>query len=92
MYCFLNHLSVVLRCLPFLQLFQPEVHGGLIFTSPRAVEAVRMCLEAEERRDGGEIQYIVAPCTSSIDPLKTCVQLDVLWDLCPVFLDCKLTF
>lgn len=34
------------------QLFQPEKHGGLIFTSPRAVEAVRMCLEAEERQEG----------------------------------------
>uniref|UniRef100_A0A8C2X8U2 Uroporphyrinogen-III synthase n=1 Tax=Cyclopterus lumpus TaxID=8103 RepID=A0A8C2X8U2_CYCLU len=33
------------------KLFQPEKHGGLIFTSPRAVEAVRMCLEAEERRE-----------------------------------------
>uniref|UniRef100_A0A8D0ANZ0 Uroporphyrinogen-III synthase n=1 Tax=Sander lucioperca TaxID=283035 RepID=A0A8D0ANZ0_SANLU len=33
------------------KLFQPEKHGGLIFTSPRAVEAVKMCLEAEERRE-----------------------------------------
>ncbi|MEQ2210142.1 hypothetical protein XENOCAPTIV_008905 [Xenoophorus captivus] len=32
------------------KLFQPEKYGGLIFTSPRAVEAVKMCLEAEERR------------------------------------------
>eukprot|EP00066_Takifugu_rubripes_P000575 XP_003961197.1 PREDICTED: uroporphyrinogen-III synthase [Takifugu rubripes] len=31
------------------KLFQPEKHGGLIFTSPRAVEAVKMCLEAEKR-------------------------------------------
>lgn len=37
----------------FSQLFQPEKHGGLVFTSPRAVEAVQMCLEAEERREGG---------------------------------------
>lgn len=35
-----------------LKLFQPEKHGGLIFTSPRAVEAVKMCLEADERREG----------------------------------------
>uniref|UniRef100_A0A3Q3WZH3 Uroporphyrinogen-III synthase n=1 Tax=Mola mola TaxID=94237 RepID=A0A3Q3WZH3_MOLML len=34
-----------------LPLFQPEKHGGLIFTSPRAVEAVKMCLEAEGRRE-----------------------------------------
>lgn len=33
------------------KLFQPEKYGGLIFTSPRAVEAVRMCLEADERRE-----------------------------------------
>ncbi|XP_034716548.1 uroporphyrinogen-III synthase [Etheostoma cragini] len=33
------------------KLFQPEEQGGLIFTSPRAVEAVKMCLEAEERRE-----------------------------------------
>ncbi|KAJ8284756.1 hypothetical protein COCON_G00036060 [Conger conger] len=31
------------------RLFQPEKHGGLIFTSPRAVEAVRMCLEGNNR-------------------------------------------
>ncbi|XP_056153186.1 uroporphyrinogen-III synthase [Lampris incognitus] len=31
------------------KLFQPDKHGGLIFTSPRAVEAVRMCLKTEER-------------------------------------------
>ncbi|XP_075889557.1 uroporphyrinogen-III synthase isoform X2 [Nelusetta ayraudi] len=33
------------------KLFQPDKHGGLIFTSPRAVEAVRMCLDSEERRE-----------------------------------------
>ncbi|XP_030256060.1 uroporphyrinogen-III synthase isoform X1 [Sparus aurata] len=38
------------------KLFQPEKHGGLIFTSPRAVEAVKMCLEAEERREGEGIK------------------------------------
>ncbi|CAL8380014.1 unnamed protein product [Gadus morhua 'NCC'] len=31
------------------KLFQPDKHGGLIFTSPRAVEAVKMCVEAEGR-------------------------------------------
>ncbi|XP_066549228.1 uroporphyrinogen-III synthase isoform X2 [Amia ocellicauda] len=30
------------------KLFQPEKYGGLIFTSPRAVEALRRCLEGEE--------------------------------------------
>lgn len=32
------------------KLSQPDKHGGLIFTSPRAVEAVRMCLDSEEKR------------------------------------------
>ncbi|XP_024141091.1 uroporphyrinogen-III synthase isoform X1 [Oryzias melastigma] len=32
------------------KLFQPEKHGGLIFTSPRAVEAVKMCLEESKKR------------------------------------------
>ncbi|XP_061563833.1 matrix metallopeptidase-21 [Cololabis saira] len=36
---------------PYIKLFQPEKYGGLIFTSPRAVEAVKKCLEAEERRE-----------------------------------------
>ncbi|KAK7918792.1 hypothetical protein WMY93_010076 [Mugilogobius chulae] len=34
------------------KIFQPEKHGGLIFTSPRAVEAVRKCVE--ERRQEWE--------------------------------------
>ncbi|CAL1599605.1 unnamed protein product [Knipowitschia caucasica] len=34
------------------KIFQPEKHGGLIFTSPRAVEAVRMCVE--ERKEEWE--------------------------------------
>ncbi|KAJ8264464.1 hypothetical protein GJAV_G00149460 [Gymnothorax javanicus] len=33
------------------RLLKPEKHGGLIFTSPRAVEAVRMCLEENNRRE-----------------------------------------
>ncbi|XP_031671652.1 uroporphyrinogen-III synthase-like isoform X1 [Oncorhynchus kisutch] len=46
----LNTLSDKLLSL-LLQLFQPERHGGLIFTSPRAVEAVKMCLEDDERTE-----------------------------------------
>ncbi|KAM8888529.1 uroporphyrinogen-III synthase isoform 1-T2 [Synchiropus picturatus] len=34
------------------KLFQPKNHGGLIFTSPRAVEAVKMCLASDKKRDG----------------------------------------
>ncbi|XP_026206454.1 uroporphyrinogen-III synthase isoform X1 [Anabas testudineus] len=33
------------------KLFQPEKYGGLVFTSPRAVEAVEKCLGPEERRE-----------------------------------------
>ncbi|XP_036815556.1 uroporphyrinogen-III synthase isoform X4 [Oncorhynchus mykiss] len=45
-------LSLLLQLLSLLlQLFQPEQHGGLIFTSPRAVEAVKMCLEDDERTE-----------------------------------------
>uniref|UniRef100_A0A3B4ELL7 Uroporphyrinogen-III synthase n=2 Tax=Pygocentrus nattereri TaxID=42514 RepID=A0A3B4ELL7_PYGNA len=33
------------------KLFLPEKHGGLIFTSPRAVEAVKMCIESSARRE-----------------------------------------
>ncbi|KAI4888521.1 hypothetical protein NFI96_034166, partial [Prochilodus magdalenae] len=32
------------------RLFQPEKYGGLIFTSPRAVEAVNMCIESSTQR------------------------------------------
>uniref|UniRef100_A0A8C6M782 Uroporphyrinogen-III synthase n=3 Tax=Nothobranchius TaxID=28779 RepID=A0A8C6M782_NOTFU len=32
------------------KLLQPEKHGGLIFTSPRAVEAVKLCLEDKDRK------------------------------------------
>ncbi|CDR00234.1 unnamed protein product, partial [Oncorhynchus mykiss] len=48
----LQLLSLLLQLLSLLlQLFQPEQHGGLIFTSPRAVEAVKMCLEDDERTE-----------------------------------------
>uniref|UniRef100_A0AAX7V998 Tetrapyrrole biosynthesis uroporphyrinogen III synthase domain-containing protein n=1 Tax=Astatotilapia calliptera TaxID=8154 RepID=A0AAX7V998_ASTCA len=48
------------------KLFQPEKYGGLIFTSPRAVEAVRMCLEEDERREGEatNIPPLFFPCGS----------------------------
>ncbi|XP_070980540.1 matrix metallopeptidase-21 [Oncorhynchus clarkii lewisi] len=36
---------------PYIKLFQPEQHGGMIFTSPRAVEAVKMCVEDDERTE-----------------------------------------
>ncbi|XP_028332468.1 uroporphyrinogen-III synthase [Gouania willdenowi] len=36
------------------KIFQPEIHGGLIFTSPRAVEAVKTCLLPEETRQEWE--------------------------------------
>lgn len=49
------------------QLFQPEKYGGLIFTSPRAVEAVRMCLEADERREGDKHYFSPSCCISLIE-------------------------
>ncbi|XP_028826046.1 uroporphyrinogen-III synthase isoform X2 [Denticeps clupeoides] len=33
------------------RLFQPENHGGLIFTSPKAVEAVKMSLDTYNKRE-----------------------------------------
>ncbi|XP_057682294.1 uroporphyrinogen-III synthase [Corythoichthys intestinalis] len=54
------------------KLFQPEKHGGLIFTSPRAVEAVKMCLndrrEEWERsvKDKWNAVYVVGKATASL--------------------------
>lgn len=35
-----------------MQLSHPEGYGGLIFTSPRAVEAVELCLEKDNKTEG----------------------------------------
>lgn len=35
-----------------MQLSHPEGFGGLIFTSPRAVEAVKLCLEKDNKTEG----------------------------------------
>ena len=35
-----------------VQLSHPEGYGGLIFTSPRAVEAVELCLEKDSKTEG----------------------------------------
>ena len=35
-----------------VQLSHPEGYGGLIFTSPRAVEAVKLCLEKANKTEG----------------------------------------
>ncbi|XP_072523939.1 uroporphyrinogen-III synthase isoform X2 [Salminus brasiliensis] len=60
---------------PYIKLFQPEKHGGLIFTSPRAVEAVKMCLESSTRREEwGAVKdtwnrksvYVVGKATASL--------------------------
>ncbi|XP_034050394.1 uroporphyrinogen-III synthase isoform X1 [Thalassophryne amazonica] len=58
------------------KLFQPEKHGGLIFTSPRAVEAVKMSLEGEERREewnasvkdkwNTKLVYVVGKATAAL--------------------------
>uniref|UniRef100_A0A8C5K352 Uroporphyrinogen III synthase n=1 Tax=Jaculus jaculus TaxID=51337 RepID=A0A8C5K352_JACJA len=36
---------------PYIQLSHPEGFGGLIFTSPRAVEAVKLCLEKDNKTE-----------------------------------------
>lgn len=43
-----------------VQLSHPEGYGGLIFTSPRAVEAVELCLE-EDKKTEGEAGSAVSP-------------------------------
>ncbi|XP_061665635.1 uroporphyrinogen-III synthase isoform X2 [Syngnathoides biaculeatus] len=56
------------------KLFQPEKHGGLIFTSPRAVEAAKMCLEgrreewersAKAKWDAKSV-YVVGKATAAL--------------------------
>lgn len=55
------------------RLFQPERFGGLIFTSPRAVEAVRICLEnhkhewdtVKEKWNSKSV-YVVGKTTASL--------------------------
>lgn len=41
------------------QLFQPERFGGLIFTSPRAVEAVKICLDSHKHSESGSHDYSI---------------------------------
>lgn len=57
------------------KLFQPENHAGLIFTSPRAVEAVRKCIEAREHQEewnqvkdkwNSKSVYVVGKATASL--------------------------
>ncbi|XP_030631084.1 uroporphyrinogen-III synthase [Chanos chanos] len=57
------------------RLFQPEKHGGLIFTSPRAVEAMKMSIEASPMRDewnmvkekwNAKSIYVVGKATASL--------------------------
>ncbi|XP_026872588.2 uroporphyrinogen-III synthase isoform X2 [Electrophorus electricus] len=57
------------------RVFQPEKHGGLIFTSPRAVEAVKMCIENSALREewnmvkekwNAKSVYVVGKATASL--------------------------
>ncbi|KAK9966009.1 hypothetical protein ABG768_005063 [Culter alburnus] len=55
------------------RLFQPERFGGLIFTSPRAVEAVKICLDSHKHkweavRDkwNAKSVYVVGKATASL--------------------------
>uniref|UniRef100_M4AQ03 Uroporphyrinogen-III synthase n=1 Tax=Xiphophorus maculatus TaxID=8083 RepID=M4AQ03_XIPMA len=60
------------------KLFQPEKHGGLIFTSPRAVEAVKMCLDMGGRREEDDLvkddQHRVCVNLCSVCALLCAVQ------------------
>lgn len=46
--------SCKIKCLLLFgaQLSHPEGYGGLIFTSPRAVEAAELCLEKDNKTEG----------------------------------------
>lgn len=56
------------------KIFQPEKHGGLIFTSPRAVEAVRMCVEERKKEWDSSVKnkwnsksvYVVGKATAAL--------------------------
>lgn len=56
------------------KIFQPEKHGGLIFTSPRAVEAVNMCIEERKEEWGSSVKdkwntksiYVVGKATAAL--------------------------
>uniref|UniRef100_A0A673CKY5 Uroporphyrinogen-III synthase n=1 Tax=Sphaeramia orbicularis TaxID=375764 RepID=A0A673CKY5_9TELE len=56
------------------KIFQPEKHGGLIFTSPRAVEAVKMCIEERKEEWGSSVKdkwntksiYVVGKATAAL--------------------------
>ena len=85
------------RDVDIFQLFQPEKHGGLIFTSPRAVEAVKMCLEAEERREGEGIKSIYLENIITVAPIHIMVLIPcqcsvLLTEISRAFLDEMLSF
>uniref|UniRef100_A0A3B3ZCS7 Uroporphyrinogen-III synthase n=1 Tax=Periophthalmus magnuspinnatus TaxID=409849 RepID=A0A3B3ZCS7_9GOBI len=56
------------------KIFQPEKHGGLIFTSPRAVEAVRMCVDERKQEWEASVKekwnsksvYVVGKATAAL--------------------------
>ncbi|XP_072768831.1 uroporphyrinogen-III synthase [Nerophis lumbriciformis] len=56
------------------KLFQPEKYGGLIFTSPRAVEAVKMCMEERKEEWSSSVRdkwntksvYVVGKATAAL--------------------------
>lgn len=56
------------------KIFQPEKHGGLIFTSPRAVEAVKMCVEERKQEWDSSVKdkwnsksiYVVGKATAAL--------------------------
>ncbi|XP_067565179.1 uroporphyrinogen-III synthase isoform X2 [Pseudorca crassidens] len=61
---------------PYIRLSHPEGYGGLIFTSPRAVEAVELCLEKDNKTEvwrkslqekwNAKSVYVVGNATASL--------------------------
>ncbi|KAG8517485.1 Uroporphyrinogen-III synthase [Galemys pyrenaicus] len=48
------------------KLSRPEEYGGLIFTSPRAVEALELCLEKDSKTEGLAVTGLaLRPCTTA---------------------------
>nr|XP_019597753.1 PREDICTED: uroporphyrinogen-III synthase isoform X2 [Rhinolophus sinicus] len=61
---------------PYIRLSHPEDYGGLIFTSPRAVEAVELCLQEDNKTEvwkkslkekwNAKLVYVVGNATASL--------------------------
>ncbi|CAO2583660.1 Uroporphyrinogen-III synthase, partial [Lemmus lemmus] len=55
-----------------VQLSHPEGFGGLIFTSPRAVEAVKLCLEKDNKTEGEGGSALESTRLTLVSVLRRC--------------------